>query len=167
MEYDIFVSYGRDDADAARSLRTALAQRGNQVWLGGAELRPGERSSDTIRGRLHEADVVILLIGKEPDRDVRNEWSLVLQDSYSRTEPVRLVPLLMPGAELPSFVDVQAIRVDDEPIAWDRIAQEIEASEKPSFEWTTTDRARSELSHRLDQVEKLARTLPSDIDDVS
>lgn len=161
------MSYSDDDEAAARSLKTALAERGNEVWLAADELRPGERWTDTIRGHLHAANLVILLIGKEPSRAARNEWSLALQESFNREDPVRLVPVLLPGAEPPSFVDVQAIKVDDEPLAWERIAQQIETPEKPAFEWTTTDRARSELSHRLDQVEKLARTLPSDTDTLS
>ncbi|SRR5581483_9708853 len=159
---DVFVSYSQEDEAAARSLKTALAEQGNQVWLAGDELRSGERWADAIHERLHVANVVVLLIGTEPSRAARNEWSLALQESFNREEPVRLVPVLLPGAEPPSFVDVQAIRIEDEPIAWERIAQEIETPEQPSFEWTTTDRGRSELSRRLDRVERLARTLPSD-----
>ena len=162
MAYNIVLSCSHGDMPAAESLKAALAGRGNEVWMPWDESRPGERWAEQIRERLHAADVVILLIGKEPDREVRNEWSLVLQETYRRSDPVQVVPVLLPGAEPPSFVDVQAIQVDGEPIAWEEIAQQIEAPGRSSFHWKTTDRARSELSERLDRVEKLARTLPGD-----
>jgi hypothetical protein len=72
--------------------------------------------------------------------------------------------VLLPGAELPSFVSDQAVRVEEQPGGWEQVAQLIEAPEKPAFRWETTDSARSELSERLDQVERFARTLPTDTD---
>jgi hypothetical protein len=167
MADKIFVSYSHGDMAAAQHLKAALAERGNEVWLAGDELRPGERWAETIHERLHAADVVILLIGNEPSRTARNEWSLALQESWNREDPIRLIPLLLPGAEPPSFVDVQAMRVGEQPGGWEHVAELIEAPEQPSFEWTTTDSARSELAHRLDLVEEAAAIFPADTDATS
>lgn len=161
----VFVSYSRDDKDAALGLTHALVEQGNDVWLDSGEIRPGERWAEQTSEAIRSANVVVLLIGSEPGTLVRNEWSQALQESWRKDSPVSVVPVVLGDAEPPAFLrDRQIIRVDKTPEEWTRVAQLIENPADASYEWTTTHSARSELTERLGQIERIAAALPTEPD---
>ena len=113
----VFISYRRDDAAGyAGRLEEALEQqlgRGS-VFRDVLDIAPGEDFAHTIRQRLASAQAVLVLIGPrwagvqtgaarriDDERDfVRLEVQVALQSG------VRVVPVLLPGATLPSAAEL-------------------------------------------------------------
>lgn len=61
----IFISYGKDDADWARSLAEALNQRGVRVWLDQFQIAAGASVRDALEAGLRESDVYVALVDPE------------------------------------------------------------------------------------------------------
>lgn len=163
----VFVSYSRDDQAAARSLASELDAQGNEVWLSGDALVAGKRWADQTSEAMRSANVVVLLIGSEPSDWVRNEWSQALGESWRKDSPVTVVPVVLGDAEPPAFLrDRQMIRVDDTPADWDRVARLLEKPAEVSFDWTTTNSARTELAERLTEIKRIASALPTEPDGI-
>ncbi len=110
---DVFISYARDDREAARELAALVSAQGYEVWWD-RELIPGDAYADVIEKTLDAAKVVIVL------------WSAVSRKSYwVRDEAAvgrdrgRLVPVAL-DAEPPPLgfrqlqtIDLQTLRNDE------------------------------------------------------
>lgn len=115
---DVFLSYPSTDKRLADKLREELATQGLSVWSdtdgGGSDWRG--RIEDAVRSARH----ILILIGssKRVDEAQQFTWRAALEAVWQDPKK-RLVPILLPGAEIPAFVhsgtsgELQAVRVED------------------------------------------------------
>lgn len=158
----VFVSCSGKDADSARRLKGALAGHGLDVWPDTDDLQ----LVDHIQARLRSSDAVVVLIGPDPSDTARNEWSQALQMSWDPDRELSFVPVLLPGAEPPAFLQGQhVIRVEEDGWDWDRIADIVEKSPSSTFTWQPPNASKSALADRLAAIQKVAATLPDDPQD--
>jgi hypothetical protein len=61
----VFISYGREDQDAARRLYRDLARVGVCPWLDVEKLRPGDHWKDATLAALRTSDYVVLLMSRK------------------------------------------------------------------------------------------------------
>jgi nitrate reductase NapAB chaperone NapD len=62
MTVQVFISYGREDADAAARLRDELESEGVDVWFDRNSLRPGERWKLAIANAIRKSKYFIALL---------------------------------------------------------------------------------------------------------
>lgn len=162
----VFISYSAKDADSARRLTGALAGHGVDVLLDADEVRPGKHWRESLEDGLRSSDTVVVLIGPNPSDTARNEWSHVLQMSWDPERDLSFVPVLLPGAEPPAFLQGQPLlRVHEDGWDWDRIADVVEKSPTGTFAWRSPDTGKAALADRLAAIQKVAATLPDDPQD--
>ena len=113
----IFVSYRRDDAAGyAGRLEEALEKRlgRESVFRDVLDIRPGEDFVAAIRARLASAQAVLVLIGPRwagdeaiGHRRIDDEGDFVrLEVEVALNSGARVVPVLLPGAEMPAEADL-------------------------------------------------------------
>ncbi|MEO8123128.1 MAG: toll/interleukin-1 receptor domain-containing protein [Burkholderiales bacterium] len=113
----IFISYRRDDAAGyAGRLEEALEKRFGRgsVFRDVLDIPPGEDFVAAIRARLASAQAVLVLIGPrwaggEPagQRRIDDEGDFVrLEVAVALESGARVVPVLLPGAEMPAEADL-------------------------------------------------------------
>ena len=105
---NLFLSYGRDDADAAGRIAAALEKAGHSVWwdkhIGG-----GSQFAKEIGRALDEADVVLVLW---TSRSIESPW--VRDEASAGRDRGRLVPLSLDGTLPPlGFRQFHAIDLGD------------------------------------------------------
>src|SRR5215471_3821748 len=104
--WDVFVSYGHEDAGWVRVLAANLHRAGFEVFLDEWELVGGDR----VTGRLEEgirgsASGVLVVSPHSLSRPwVREEYEALLRQAVQQPERRRLVPVLYADAELPVFL---------------------------------------------------------------
>jgi hypothetical protein len=115
---DIFLSYSSADRKVAEGLREELGRQGVTVWSD-----PGNSSLDW-RGRMEDgirsADAILVLVGPRDGTDEAQQltWRAALEAVWQDPSK-RLVPVLLKGAELPTFVhsassgEIQAVQVEN------------------------------------------------------
>ncbi len=119
----VFLSYAREDSEAARRIADALRAFGVEVWFDQAELHGGDAWDAKIRKQIRECALFVPMISAttEARREgyFRREWKLAVERSYdmaaSRTFllPVVLDGTTEFGAEVPEeFVRVQWTRLE-------------------------------------------------------
>ncbi len=91
----IFLSYARDDVDAAKQLAEGIADSGFEVWWD-RNLHAGSRFSDEIDRALKEAEAVVVLWSKA---SVQSAW--VQDEAAEGRDSGRLVPVSMGSAKPP------------------------------------------------------------------
>lgn len=158
----VFVSYSQKDESAARKLKAALADRGNEVWLADDEIQPGETVAERVREGLRAANAVVLLIGRHPTTWARYEWSEALERAWDPSGEFRLLPVILPGAERPSFVGDEQVLTIARQSDWARVAEALEKSDTTSLRWRTSGAAQSALAERLNELEAVASALPDE-----
>ena len=103
--WDVFVSYGHDDAGWVRVLAGNLHRAGFDVFLDEWELVGGDR----VTGRLEEAirdsaNGVLVVSPHSLSRPwVREEYEALLRQAVQEPGQRRLIPVLYADAELPEF----------------------------------------------------------------
>lgn len=96
---DVFLSYARANAKAAKQVATALREQGYSVWLD--EHLPAHRTySDVIEEQLEAAKAVVVLWSGEA---VRSQW--VRSEANRARETGRLVQVRLDDARLPMPFD--------------------------------------------------------------
>jgi tetratricopeptide (TPR) repeat protein len=102
----IFLSYSRDDADAAKVLANGLGERGHNVWWD-KHISGGSRFAAEIEEALAAADVVIVLWS---DAATRSAW--VLDEAAEGRDTGRLLPVALDNCKPPlGFRQYQTIAV--------------------------------------------------------
>ncbi len=115
----VFISYRRDDAAGyAGRLEQALEQRlgPGSVFRDVLDIPPGEDFVAAIRARLAGAQAVLVLIGPRwaggdapGPRRIDDSGDLVrLEVAVALESGARVVPVLLPGAEMPAEADLPA-----------------------------------------------------------
>jgi TIR domain len=92
---DVFLSYAREDRDAARSLARTLEGCGWSVWWD-REIHPGEAFDQAIERELAAARAVVVLWS---ERSIASEW--VKNEAAEAAERGVLVPALLDATKLP------------------------------------------------------------------
>ena len=91
----IFISYAREDTDAARRLADALRSSGLEVWFDQNELRGGDTWDQKIRRQIKECALFVPLIsGNTQDRKegyFRLEWKLAAERTHLMAEGVPFI----------------------------------------------------------------------------
>ena len=118
----IFISYAREDTDAARRIADALRSNGLEVWFDQNELRGGDTWDQKIRRQIKDCALFVPLISANTqDRKegyFRLEWKLAAERTHLMAEGVPFIaPVVVDGtteggALVPSeFMRVQWTRL--------------------------------------------------------
>ena len=91
----LFLSYGRDDSDAARELAEALGRAGHEVWWD-QHIQGGSRFSRAIDQALKDAEAVIVLWS---NHSVESAW--VQDEAAEGRDSGRLVPVIIDSCKPP------------------------------------------------------------------
>ena len=91
----IFLSYGRDDADAAKQLASCIAGAGHEVWWD-RHLHAGSRYAAEIERALKEADAVVVMWSPG---SIASDW--VQDEAAEGRDSGRLVPVSFGSAKPP------------------------------------------------------------------
>ena len=91
----IFLSYARDDVDAAKQLAEGISEAGHEVWWD-RHLHGGSRFAAEIDRALKDAEVVVVLWS---DASVESAW--VQDEAAEGRDTGRLVPVALGSAKPP------------------------------------------------------------------
>jgi len=104
----VFLSYDREDKEAARVIATALEKAGHSVWWD-PHVRGGAQFAKVIEEALKAADAVVVLWS---ERSIDSAW--VRDEAAAGRDSERLVPATIDGTEAPlGFRQFQTINVTD------------------------------------------------------
>ena len=82
----VFLSYAREDAEAARRLADALRAFGVEVWFDRSELRGGDAWDQQIRRQIKECALFMPIVSEQSDRRgegyFRLEWKLAVERTH-------------------------------------------------------------------------------------
>src|SRR5881394_4482202 len=98
----VFLSYAREDADAARRIAEALRGAGIDVWFDESELRGGDAWDAAIKKQIRECALVLPLISAttnaRPKGYFRREWKLAVECTRDLADDVPfMVPVAIDG----------------------------------------------------------------------
>ena len=108
-KFDAFLSYSPTDVDWAIRLKTALEERGLNIWLDQEQIRPGNSIIAALEAGLELCKSCVLVVS--PDA-VRSQW---VSDEYHRAvtlakqkdRPLQVIPVILGKAELPGFLSTR------------------------------------------------------------
>lgn len=93
----VFLSYAREDAEAARRLADALRAFGVEVWFDRSELRGGDAWDQQIRRQIKECGLFMPIVSEQSDQRgegyFRLEWKLAVERTHLLADGV---PFLFP-----------------------------------------------------------------------
>jgi hypothetical protein len=105
LRLKVFISYAREDAQAARQLCDRLVAAGHEPWLDQVSLLPGQDWQLEIRRAVRAADAVITLISKRSAAKVgyvQKELRLAVDAAERRPEGrIFVIPVLLDDAAVP------------------------------------------------------------------
>jgi hypothetical protein len=99
----VFISYAREDLQAARRLKAALEEERLNVWFDEERLRGGVQYDDEIRKNVNRCDLFIPLLSRNTERQVRDayfrrEWTFaVLRETKNSPNIPFILPLVVDG----------------------------------------------------------------------
>ncbi len=93
----VFLSYAREDSEAARRIADALRAAGVEVWFDQSELRGGDAWDHKIRRQIKECALFVPVISQRTDARregyFRREWKLAIDRTHDRDDDL---PFLVP-----------------------------------------------------------------------
>jgi len=143
----VFLSYAREDTDAARRLADALRAFGVEVWFDQSELRGGDAWDASIRRQIKECALFVPIISEQTEARAegyfRREWKLAIDRTLDMASGrAFLVPVVIDatpegGATVPEeFTRVQWTRLANGEPTPEFVAQVkrlLEAPKKPTL----------------------------------
>ncbi|MGH2941190.1 MAG: tetratricopeptide repeat protein [Solirubrobacteraceae bacterium] len=104
--WDVFVSYGHQDAEWVRALAGNLHRDGFKVFLDEWELVGGDRVTGRLENAIRDSTNGVLVVSPHAlSRPwVREEYEALLRGAVEHPDQRRLIPVLYLDAELPAFV---------------------------------------------------------------
>ncbi|MBI4622394.1 MAG: TIR domain-containing protein [Verrucomicrobia bacterium] len=120
----VFLSYAREDMDAARRIADALRSQGVEVWFDQSELRGGDAWDAKIRKQIRECALFVPIISATTEARekgyFRREWKLAVDCTRDLADDVPfMVPVAIDGtaeanARVPEkFQEIQWARLPD------------------------------------------------------
>jgi broad specificity phosphatase PhoE len=105
-DFDVFLSYSSSDEAWVRRLKAALEVRGLSVWLDREQIRPGDRFVEALEHGIDSSHSVVLVVSSQAQASgwVREEHDRAIRLSNDRGRQLRLVPVLLGGAEPQGFL---------------------------------------------------------------
>jgi TolB-like protein/Tfp pilus assembly protein PilF len=96
----VFLSYAREDTDAARRIADALKAFGVEVWFDQAELRGGDEWDAKLRRQIRECSLFLPLVSQQtqarPEGYFRREWKLGAERTHDMAAGVAfIVPVVI------------------------------------------------------------------------
>ncbi len=113
----VFLSYAREDTDAARRLADALRGFGVEVWFDQNELRGGDTWDQKIRGQIRTCALFMPVISartqERPEGYFRREWKIAVERTHDMADGVPfIVPVVIDSTpESAALVPDQFMRV--------------------------------------------------------
>ena len=118
----VFVSYAREDTDAARRIAEALRSHGVEVWFDQNELRGGDAWDGKIRKQINDCALFLPIVSQRTQERTKGyfrlEWKLAVEQMHLMLEGVPyLAPVVIDdtpesGAAVPpEFMKVQWTRL--------------------------------------------------------
>ena len=111
--YDVFLSFGSEDFETARTLGSALSDAGINVFVTPSALTPGDQIAESTALALYHSRFLLICAGS---RGIGHGQKKEIELAQSASQPIRIVPALLPGAEQDIFslalrgvADLQAI----------------------------------------------------------
>lgn len=106
----VFLSYARDDQEAARDIATRLKDQGLDVWFDEWRIASGDNVAKQVGKALDEADAMVVLVSPESmkSRSVREEIDFAL--TTPRFEGTLIPVVLKPTAQMPWILLSMAVR---------------------------------------------------------
>ncbi|MDB6127690.1 MAG: invasion protein regulator, partial [Verrucomicrobia bacterium] len=93
----VFLSYAREDSDAARRIADALRAFGIEVWFDQSELRGGDAWDAKIKRQIRECALFVPIVSAHTQARgegyFRREWKLAVERTHDMAAGV---PFLMP-----------------------------------------------------------------------
>jgi hypothetical protein len=99
-DYDVFLSHNSADKPVVEALARRLRAAGFNVWLDAWRLVPGEPWQEALEEGLDRSRTVVIAIGPAGIGPWQNEEMRVALDTRVRNRAYRVIPLLLPGADL-------------------------------------------------------------------
>jgi TIR domain len=100
FEFDVFLSHNSADKPAVEILARRLQAAGVKVWLDKWSLIPGEPWQEALEEGLDRSRTVAIAIGPAGIGPWQNEEMRSALDIRVRDRGYRVIPLLLPGADL-------------------------------------------------------------------
>jgi hypothetical protein len=120
--FDIFLSYHSGDGVWVAQLKNALSNKGLRIWLDQEQIRPGDLFIQALEKGVESCECLVIVISPGALRSpwVEEEYNRALTVANSRERRLRLIPLLLQGAELPGFLASRQWVDFREPGSFDR-----------------------------------------------
>ena len=172
--FDVFISYSKNDQKWAERLNTALVASGFSTWLVTERSALGSSWQQKVEEAVRNTTNIVVLIGPEPSEFQRFEWGAALEAVWN--DPTKqLIPLLLRGADLPSFVrsaaatgkTIAAIRIVNPDIDWEHATEGLikvlrhEVVPAESELIATAEEDRSQQQERLSYIKEVAASFDS------
>jgi len=96
----VFLSYAREDTDAARRIADALRALGVEVWFEQSELRGGDQWDGKIKKQIRECALFLPLVSQQTQERTegyfRREWKLAVERTHDMAAGVAfIVPVVI------------------------------------------------------------------------
>jgi hypothetical protein len=119
----VFLSYAREDTDAARRIAEALRASGMEVWFDQAELRGGEAWDAKIKKQIRECALFLAVVSTHtqdrPEGYFRREWKLAVE----RTQDIAAGVAFLVPVVIDATPEVQALAPEEfMKVQWTRLA---------------------------------------------
>jgi hypothetical protein len=101
---DVFISYGREDAEFVDRLREALVAHGDEVWVDRGGIEPSDRWMQSVREAIERSDAIVYVLSD----DSLASKVCAEELEYAVSLNKRLIPICIQDpaedAQIPSFV---------------------------------------------------------------
>jgi TolB-like protein len=120
----VFLSYAREDSDAARRIADALRGFSVEVWFDQSELRGGEAWDQKIRGQIRTCSLLIPIVSAHAqgrgEGYFRREWKLAAERTHDMAAGI---PFLVPVVIDDTLESAALVPDEFMSVQWTRLAQ--------------------------------------------
>jgi serine/threonine protein kinase len=108
-KFDAFLSYRSTDGDWAIRLKTALQERGLNIWMDREQIRPGNSIIADLEQGLEICKSCVLVVSPDAIRSqwVSEEYHRAVTLAKQKDRPLQLIPVILGKAELPGFLSTR------------------------------------------------------------
>jgi hypothetical protein len=105
-KFDVFLSHNSTDKPWVSEFKGMLERKGLRVWLDKDEIRPGDLFAKALEHGISSSKAVAIIVSPESLASswVEEEYYRALSLANSTRQNLRLIPILLRGADLPAFL---------------------------------------------------------------